>query len=496
MTAIEPRITEENLDPADWDALRKTAHRMVDDMLTYLQSVRERPAWRPIPSEHKAAFNASPLPLEPQDIDQVYEDYNNDVLSYPMGNIHPRFWAWVIGTGTPSAALYEMLAAGLNPNVGGGDHMANQVEKLVIEWCKEMLGYPAEASGLLVNGGSMANLTGLNVARNVKLLEAGIDVRTHGLTAAPRLRLYCSSETHSSVQRAAEVLGMGSESIHTIPVDSEFRIDLAALQAAINVDRDAGLLPFCVIGSAGTTNTGSIDDLNALADLCEREHLWYHVDGAIGAVAALSPAALPRLHGMERADSLAFDMHKWLHIPFEAGCILIRSREQHYNTFTLTPPYLVHSTRGTAGGDLWPSDYGIQLSRGFLALKVWMSLKEHGIRKLGRSIQQNIDQAQYLKALVEATPDLELLAPVALNIVCFRYAPSGMDDAALNALNEEILLQIQEQGIAVPSGTKLNGKYVLRVSITNHRTLREDFDLLVREVIRLGKTFAHSLPKQ
>lgn len=485
MDSTRVRTNTESLDPADWEVMRELGHRMVDDMLAYLQTVRERPIWQPMPDEVKDHLDA-PLPTAGQGAEAAYEDFKRDVLPYPMGNIHPRFWGWVMGNGSPLDMLSEMLAAGINSNLGGGEHAPSRVEAQVIDWCKEMLGFPHDASGLLVSGGSMANLIGLTVARNIR---AGFDVRGAGLQSADaNLTAYCSTETHSSVQRAFELLGLGSEWLRKIPVNNRFEIDTTVLEAAIAADRASGHRPFCVIGNAATTNTASFDDLEALADICAREELWFHVDGAFGALAALSPALRSRIRGMERADSLAFDLHKWFYAPFEVGAVLVRTAQDHYRSFTLTPDYLKHSERGLAGGTAWFSDYGIQLSRGFRALKVWMAIKAHGIDKYARLVEQNVEQAQYLGALVDAAPSLERLAPV-FNTVCFRYVAEGMAPDALNALNEEILTQMQEQGVVMPSGTTLNGNYAIRVCITNHRTRFEDLDLMVAEAVRLGDDY-------
>jgi aromatic-L-amino-acid decarboxylase len=487
MAATETARAEESLDPEDWDELRALGHRMVDDLLDYLRTVRERPVWRPIPPELRARFRV-PVPRAPEGAERAYQDFRDHVLPHPMGNIHPRFWGWVIGTGTPLGALAEMLAAGMNPNMGGGDHVPNQVEAQVLDWCKEMLGYPLAASGLLVSGGSMANLVGLAVARHAR---AGFDVRQKGVRdAAGPLTVYGSVETHSSVRKAVELLGLGGEALRLAPVTDEFEIDLAALERMIAEDRLAGCRPICVVGNAGTVNTGALDDLGALAALCERERLWFHVDGAFGALAALVPEYRRRLAPMARADSLAFDLHKWMYVPFEVGCTLVRDAETHRRAFSLTPDYLAHAERGLAAGDLWFTDYGVQLTRGFRALKVWMSLKEHGLDKYGRLIGQNIEQARYLAGLVREAPDLELMAPVPLNIVCFRYRATGRGDAALDGLNQELLIQLHEQGIAVPSNALLGGRFALRVAIVNHRSRLDDFDLLVREVRRIGAELA------
>jgi glutamate/tyrosine decarboxylase-like PLP-dependent enzyme len=283
-----------------------------------------------------------------------------------------------------------------------------------------------------------------------------------------------------------ELLGIGSNYLRKIPVNEDYTINLEALKQAIAADRAAGYRPICVIGSAGTVNTGAVDDLNALADLCSEEDLWFHVDGAIGAVAVLAEKVKPRLAGLERADSIALDLHKWMHIPFEAGCVIVRSDKAHRNAFSLTPEYLAHETRGLAAGHLWFTDYGLQLSREFRALKVWMSIKEHGLDRFGRMIARNVDQANYLGQLIEREPVLELLAPIGMDIVCFRFNPGGLDTEQLNALNKEILMQLHEQGIAAPSYTTLQGRYCLRVAISNHRSRQEDFDLLAKEVMRIG----------
>ena len=480
MTAPDP---PESLDPSDWDALRKLAHRAIDDGFDHLQHVRDRPTWRPIPESVVARLHGSP-PRSPQGAEAAYRDFQELVLPYPMGNTHPRFWAWFMGNGTPFAAVADFLAAVVNPNMGGGNHAANHVEAQVVDWCKEIVGFPAESSGLLVSGGSMANFVGLAVARNAR---AGVDVREQGVAAIPRrLITYASVEVHSCVQKAIESLGLGATSLRKVPVNGAYEIDVAALARMVDDDRSAGRQPFCVIGNAATINTGSTDDLAALADLCQREHLWFHVDGAIGALLALAPAHRHLVRGMERADSVTLDLHKWMHIPFEAACVLVRDRKAHRDAFALTPEYLEHTERGLASGSLWFSEYGLQLSRGFRALKVWMSIKEHGLDRFGRLIDRNIAQAHELEELVRGEPQLELLAPVQTNIVCFRFNPGGMTDERLNEINEELLIRLHESGIAAPSYTTLGDRYCLRAAITNFRTNSDDLKVLVAAVKEIG----------
>jgi len=477
-------IREETLDPADWGELRALGHRMVDDMMDYLEGVRDRPVWRPMPAETRAALD-EPTPRGPTDAAEVYRQFREHVLPYPNGNIHPRFWGWVMGTGTPLAMLADMLASGMNPHLAGYDQAPALVERQVIRWMAELLGFPAESSGLLVSGGTVANLLGLAVARNAR---AGFDLRAEGLQRpnTPRLLVYGSSETHSWSKKACELLGLGDSALRRIPVDDEYRVDVPALRAAIAKDRSAGHRPICVIGNAGTVNTGATDDLQALASICREEDLWFHVDGAFGAFAAMVPSLRASVAGMEQADSIAVDLHKWGYLPFEVGLVLVRHPDVHRATFAISSSYLDATPRGIVAGGFPFADLGVQLSRGFRALKVWMSLKAHGSDAWGRLVEQNVAQARHLRDRVLAEPRLELLAPAPLNVVCFRYVVPGLDAAALDAVNEEILLRVQERGIAVPSSTVLGGRFALRVAITNHRSRLEDFDLFVDAVLSIG----------
>lgn len=495
MYKVSQILPHETLDPDDWDSFRKLGHRMVDDMLDYLESIRERPAWQRAPEEIKRFFIAD-LPRESQTAEDIYEEFLEYVLPYPIGNIHPRFWGWVFGTGTVLGAMAEFLAAVMNTNAGDMDHhSANHVEKQVLTWIKEMLGYPVSASGLLTSGCSAANLIALIVARNAK---AGYDLRSEGIkSGAKQMVLYASEEIHSSIQKAIEIIGLGNQALRRIPVDHDFQMNIPDLVAAVHKDRESGKEPFCVIGAAGTTNTAAFDDLGRLADFCSEEDLWFHVDGAFGAWAALT-SSKNAVVGMERADSLAIDLHKWMYLQYDIGCVLVRNAALHRDAFFLRPAYLERaaSEKGMTSGDLpWLTDYGFQLSRNFQALKAWMSIKEHGSRKIGRLIEQNINQAKFLADQIRDSKQLELMAPVSLNVVCFRYFSPEFSEGRMDKLNQEIMAELQESGIAVVSGTRIKGRFALHVAVTNHRSAFSDFEILVGEVVKLGEQISKDLMK-
>lgn len=472
---------EKTLDPetdAEWSRLRVLGHRMVDEIFDHLQGRREQPAWQTVPSDSRLAIEKEPIPREGEGASTVYESFLKNVLPYGIGNTHPRFWGWVMGSGTPVGVLAEMLAAGMNPNVGGFDDSATLVEEQVTRWMAELMGMPAGTSGLLMSGGTMANLIGLAVGRHAK---AGFDVRAEGVRGGPGLRVYCSSEAHSWLKKAMELMGMGRVALHTVGVDAGYRMRVDELREAIASDRAAGLRPVCIVATAGTVNTGATDDLSAIADLCVQEDLWFHVDGAFGALAYWSDRLRPMVRGMERADSLAFDLHKWGYMPYDIGCVLVRDAQAHKAAFATGASYLSEMERGPAAGGLRFADRGIELSRGFRALKAWMNLKTQGVDAMTAVIEQNVEQARYLVSLIKASSQLELAAEAPLNIVCFRYAGASDEE------NREILMRLQESGIAVPSGTVLEERFAIRVAITNHRSRRSDFDLLVETVTRIGR---------
>ena len=470
------------LDPPDWGAARALAHRMVDDAIERLDGVRDRPLWQEMPGAVRSGF-ATPLPQRPQPLDGVYTELQANLTPYALGNIHPRFWMWYMGAGNFTGALADFLAAVDGSNLGCGDTAAVLVDHQVTGWIRDMVGFPAGSSGTLVNGGSMANIICLMAARNAM---AGIDLQQEGVDAMPMpLRFYASDQVHSCHHKAMNLLGLGKRSLCKIPSDAEFRMDIDALKSRIHADRDYGQRPACVIATAGTTNTGSIDDLSAIADLCAAEGLWLHVDGCIGALIAIAPANRHLVAGIERADSVALDLHKGLQAPFDVGCALVRDRRQHRQTFVEDAEYLQRMSRGIAAAEFL-HDYNLDTTRGFRALKIWMMLKEHGVGKFGQLIDQGIAQAKYLAGLISRQPMLEMMAPTVIDIVCFRFNPGDLDEAGLRKLNIEIMLRMQEAGVAAVSDTIVKGRHSLRAAICNHRTRRSDLDLLVQEVLWIG----------
>jgi glutamate/tyrosine decarboxylase-like PLP-dependent enzyme len=474
------------LDPTDWDAFRASAIRAVDDAIAYTRSLANRPVWQKMPEATRALFRA-PLPSGPTPLPEILDDVRDHVLAHPMGNIHPRFWGWYMGASNLTGALGDFLAAVNGSNLGGGDHAARAVEEQVVDWLRQAMGLPEGASGTLVSGGSVANLIGLAVARHSAALAQGVDVREEGAAALPKpLRFYCSDQAHSCHQKSLEVMGLGNRALRRVPSDADLRMDLPALAAAVAEDRAAGLAPACVIATAGTVNAGAIDPLPEIADFCAAEGLWLHIDGCIGALAALAPMRRHLVVGLGRADSLALDPHKWLHAPFEIGCALVRDAGTHLATFSLTPEYLRRSERGLSAGPYWLFDLGLQTTRGFRALKLWMSLREQGIPRFGALIDRNIGQARELAELLKAR-GVEIVAPPVLNILCYRLNPGGMNEAALKRLNTEVMMRIQEQGIAVISDTTIKGRHSLRAAIANHRTQSADLKLFADELTRIGE---------
>jgi len=463
------------LDPQDWTGLRALAHRMLDDVFDRAEQMGEGPVWQPMPAALRAGFRDA-LPREGQEAQALYDRFLREIRPYSNGNPHPGFMGWVQGAGTPIGILAEMLAASLNDNCGGRDHAAIEVERQVIRWAAEMVGMPTASSGCLVTGSSLANFIGIITASRAAIPG----LRQAGVSGA-KLVGYAAETAHGCVSRAFDMAGLGSDALRLIPVDELYRMDDLALSQRIAEDRAAGYHPFIIIGTAGSVDCGAVDPLEALADIAAKEKCWFHVDGAFGAFARLSPEHAIMLDGIERADSLALDFHKWGQVPYDAGCILVRDPALHAQAFAQSLSYLTRADRGLAGNAPWPCDFGPDLSRGFRALKVWMTIAHYGADRLGEMVEECCAVARYLAEAVEADDRFLLMAPVALNIVCFTV--DGLEDDAIDTLVKDL----HESGVAAPSTTRIGEQLVIRAAIVNHRTTRATIDAMLVKILELAE---------
>ncbi|MFZ0301299.1 MAG: aminotransferase class V-fold PLP-dependent enzyme [Terracidiphilus sp.] len=469
------------------DEFRSLGHELIDHIADFLESLPSRPVTRAeSPVEIRKALDAGrTLPDEGTDPAELLNRAAGLLFDHSLFNGHPRFWGYITSSAAPIGALGDLLAAAVNPNVGAWplSPMASEIEAQTIRWIAEMLGYPADCGGLFVSGGNMANIVGFLAARQAK---AGHDVRTAGLGGAP-LRVYCSSETHTWVQKAADISGLGTAAIRWIATNDRMQIDVPVLRRQIQADLDAGDRPIMVIGAAGTVGTGAVDPLNELAAVCREFNLWFHVDGAYGAMAAALPNAPAELSGLGQADSIAVDPHKWLYAPLEAGCALVCSSEKLRDAFAYHPPYYHFETEAINYFDLGP-----QNSRGFRALKVWLALQQAGRQGYIQMISDDIRLAAELFQLIPQYPELQPLTQ-SLSITTFRFVPpdlaSGEEEAEeyLNRLNTELLTRIQNSGEAYISNAIVHGKFALRACIVNFRTMRADIEALPPLVVRLGR---------
>lgn len=451
---------------------------MLDDMLDYLADIRQRPVWQPAPASATQAFESS-LPHAQGSLAAAYDAFTEHVLPYAIGNAHPGFMGWVHGGGSVVGMLAEMLAAGLNANLGGREQMPIVVERQIVQWMRELFDFPMSASGLFVTGSSMANLMAIWIARYRALGKA---VRSQGLREQPQLIAYTSTGAHGCIDRAMDLAGLGTNQLRKIPVDDRHRMRVDQLVAAIQRDQSAGHQPFCVVATSGSVDVGAIDDMAAIAKVAKQHNLWFHVDGACGALGKFSSQIAKQLAGIELADSIALDFHKWVQVPYDAGFLLVRDGATHHDTFAAPAAYLRRETRGMAAGSPWPCDFGPDLSRSFKALKVWFALQVYGAERLGQMMDHTCELAQYLADRVRSTPELELAAGVTLNIVCFRYIAAESDK-----VNAEIVVQVQESGVAAPSSTTVDGRLAIRAAIFNHRAQRCDVDTLVNAVLVAGR---------
>lgn len=469
------------------EAFRELGYRAVDLLVEQLQALPTAPVRHPMTDEARERLMAQPLPETASDPMALIDAVAEQVLPYPMGNISPRFFGWVNSPPAPLGILADLLAAGLNSSVAGGDHAATYVEHVVLRWLKAMVNYPPTSGAILVSGGSMANLTGLAVMRFCK---AQGQMRAQGFYGenAPMV-IYTSTQGHSCIEKAVEALGFGHDYLRKIPVDADFRMDVAQLRAQIEADRAAGLRPVCVAASAGTVNTGAIDPLAAIADVCADYDLWFHVDGAYGGLGILAEQTQGLYNGMERADSLAIDPHKWLYVPVECGCAFVRDAQAMRDTFSLVPPYLRDDKLLP-----WFSEFGLQQTRGFRALKLWLVIQQIGIQGYRESITHDIELAHALQAKIKARSDFELIAAGPLSVTCFRYRPHGMTDpAALSTLNKRVLETVQREGLVFLTSTELHGQTVLRACIVNFRTTLADLDTLLDVIAEVGARMISSI---
>ena len=463
----------ENLDPSDWHEFSAASHAALDRMIEHLQSIRNRPVWKDVPAEVRSMFGAE-LPRGSRSLPDVLRQFEDSIKPYATGNLHPAFMGWVHGAGTPAGMVAEMLAAGLNMNCGGRNHAGIEVEKQIAHWMTQAFGFPEQASGVFVTGTSMANFLGLIVARNAALGEAA---GSSGIGGAPQLCAYASQGVHGCIGRAMQLSGIGSDFLRLVPCDENGAMRPAMLETMIAEDKSRGLRPFLVVGTAGSVDIGAIDPLERIADIASSHGIWFHVDGAFGALAVFSPELQPLILGIQRADSIGFDFHKWAHVPYDAGFLLVRDGELHRRSFAAANCYLTRAETGLAAGEIWPCDLGPDLSRGFRALKVWFTLQVFGTDALGRCMLQNCRAAKHLEHRLGSSKKFSVAAPVKLNIVCFSVNSRDPDRD-----NRRIVEALQLSGRAAPSITLLNGKAAIRCAIVNHRTTLVDIDRFISDL--------------
>lgn len=463
--------------------LKRFGYQVIDEVAEYLSTVHERPVWTPMPDEVRAAIRTQELPEQGYSFEDTLAFLREMILPYPQGNGHPAFAGWINSAPAHAGVLIKPLAAAMNPNCGIGDHAGQELERRAVQWIMELCGFPTEGSaGVFVSGGSEANFTCLQAARYWAAQEDGWDVRKEGMQGArPPYVLYQSDQGHFSVCRSVEAMGLGSDSIHIVPSTPAYQMDVERLYQRIQQDRAAGQRPFCVAATAGTVDTGAIDALDELADLCEEQHIWLHVDGAYGAFGRLDERVAPLYAGIDRVDSLATDQHKWLSVPIDCGCALVRRGTLLRDAFRLTP-------KGQDEHEAWMSEYTLQRTRRFRALDVWAIVRTAGRAGLAWAIANNNDMARLLAHRIEVESDLELIASGPLSIVRFRYAPPELQDSpsALDRINKKLALEVQRRGKTLLTSTRFQGKEVLRACIVNYMTGTNDVSTIMDEVIDAG----------
>ena len=482
-TAYKLDMSLNSLDPSPEEFQRMGAAAL-DAMVNYLSAIRDRRVYPRTSAQEIRGKLESELPNEPVEFERLLETFTEVVLPFSRHNAHPRMFGYVQSPGTAIAAIADFLASNLNANLTAwrSAPAAVEIERLTINWIKQIVGFDSDAAGLFVSGGSMANFAGLAAARDARLTNAQDDGKE-------ALRLYCSTETHHSIDKGAALLGLGREGVRKISVDAHLKIRIDDLVAQIEEDLAAGLRPFCVVANAGTVMTGVVDPLAQVAEVARRYHLWLHVDGAYGGFAILAPSAKPLFAALHEADSISLDPHKWLYLPVDCGCVLYRDPQAARTTFALEAEYTrVFNQEADEAFAFW--DYGPELSRRFRALKVWMLFKGVGLRALGEAIEKNIACARYLEQLVQQSEDFEMLAPVELSIFCFRHVPEklkrSVNEQEINALNERLLTELQRDGSSYLSNARIGDRFALRGCVLNYRTTFEDMEILLRDLRRVA----------
>lgn len=477
---------DDELNAAHDKHLRDDLRAAADIAAGHLESRDTAPVWQAMPAQARAALADAPLPQEGRAAAELLAEAERDVLAYPMGNGSPAFFGWVNSAPHPAALAAQLLAGAMNPSSAGGDHADVPLERTVVRWLADLVGFPHETgAGLLTSGASMATIVAVGAARHRALTRAGWNVRERGLSGAPELTAYATTEAHSCVRKAVELLGIGSAALRTVP-ERDGRLDPHALAAMIAADSAAGFLPFLAVGSAGTVNIGAIDPLEQIAAVCAAAPggpVWFHVDGAYGAFGVLDPLLTERYAGMALADSLVLDPHKWLQVPVGVGALLVADRTLSRAAFSLVPPYL----RDESGDELgWFSEYGIEQTRPFRALPVWASIAARGRDGVARDIAACTGAARWMARLVEAAPDLEAVAPVEVSIAAFRYAPPGVAPEVVDRVNAALPAAIQTRGAAFVTGSVYQGRPILRACVINPRTGDAEVRLLVDEARATG----------
>jgi aromatic-L-amino-acid/L-tryptophan decarboxylase len=476
---VESRDSRE-LGTGNLSEFRAAGHALVDAIADHLAALPGQPVWQPLPDELRAQILSQPVPEGPTPMGSVAETMVRDVLPYAMGNGHPAFFGWVNPPPSLAGVLASLSAAAMNPSVVSGDHADVHVERTVVRWLAELVGYPhAPGGGLLTSGASAATIVCVAGARSRGAGGASHEVRRGGMRGGPRLLCYVPAEAHSCVGRAIELLGLGRESIRPVPLENS-SLDQDALRRAIAADRAAGGTPALLVGSAGTVNTGAIDPLEALAEVAEAEGLWFHVDGAYGALGVLDPAIAARYRGMERADSLVLDPHKWLGVPVDAGCALVRRPDDLREAFSVIPPYL----RQDAGAEVGTfAEYGPEQTRPFRALKTWATIAARGREGIVKQVLRANALARELAARIEAHQSLELAAPPQTSIVAFRARLAGCNPDRLETINRALPEAVQARGRAFITGTVYANRETLRACILHPGTTEADLVTLVEEVL-------------